>query len=343
MQSVEETAVHDDVVKKTCIITNIAYLLTHIAYLVFFLITKTYPLVYVNIGSSLIYTLFFLLIKYNKYRLYAEGCGIEIIGYMITATILCGFNPGFHLCIIGLCIIAFYTSYFSKTKRDNRGAVIWTIASMFLYLFLYLYCSFKDPKYPLKKWANVLLFCTHATVVFVFICAYLKTFTNYAIKLEDRIKKESRTDRLTQIPNRLALYEYLNSLDNKKEYCLAIFDIDDFKKINDKYGHICGDYVLKEVASVALNNIANSFISRYGGEEFIIIFKRDENDIYEKIDNVRRSICDNIFRFDNYEIRVTITVGASNYDDNIENDEWINIADSKLYEGKRTGKNKTVI
>ena len=343
MQSIEEKKAYDDVVKKTCITTNIAYLTTHIMYLIFFLITKSYILVYVNIGSIAIYSSFFLVIKLKKYEAYAYGCGLEIIIYMICATMLCGFKPGFHLCIIGLCIIAFYTAYFSQVNRKNTNAVIWTIFSMFVYLGLYFYCTFVDPYYNLEMWATITLFCSHAVIVFMFICIYLRTFTNYAIKLEERIKKESRTDKLTQIPNRLALYDYLDELKNKEEYVLIMFDIDDFKKINDKYGHICGDFVLREIARIANDSIDNSFISRYGGEEFVVIMKKNDNDISDRVEKIRLNIANNNFIFENNDIKTTITLGVSDYTDNLANDEWINLADNKLYEGKNSGKNKTVM
>ena len=343
MQSIEEKRAYDSVIKKTCLITNTAYLLTHIAYLIFFLITKSYILVYVNIASIIVYSLFYLLIKFKKYLFFTDGCGVEIITYMACATILCGFEPGFHLCIIGLCIIAFYASYFSKRDRDdNKKAVIWTIASMFLYVALYFICKNITPYYQLEEWATMTLFIAHAVVVFMFICIYLRTFTNYATKLEDRIKRESRTDNLTQIPNRYGLYDYLNVLENKENYVLAIFDIDDFKKINDKYGHICGDYVLKELARITKLNIGDSFISRYGGEEFITILKKEDN-MFDKVDLIRKQVEDHDFIFENINIDVTITTGASDYINNIKNDEWINMADSKLYEGKNSGKNKTVM
>ncbi len=342
MQTIEEKKAYDDVVKKTCLVTNTAYLAAHIFYLLFFLITQTYVLVYINIGSIIVYSLFYLLIKLKKYLFFTDGCGIEIMAYMICATILCGFGPGFHLCIIGLCIIAFYAAYFSKSNRSNKKAVIWTIMSMFIFIGLYFICDNITPYYQLDHWAVVFLFVAHAFIVFMFICIYLRTFTNYATRLEDRIKRESRTDNLTQIPNRYGLYDYLNILENKENYVLAIFDIDDFKKINDKYGHICGDYVLKELARITKISIDDSFISRYGGEEFITILKKEDN-MFDKVDLIRKQVEDHDFIFEDINIDVTITTGAADYINDLANDEWINIADSKLYEGKNSGKNKTVM
>ena len=87
---------------------------------------------------------------------------------------------------------------------------------------------------------------------------------------------ESRTDELTQINNRYALYDYFNQDDDKSSKSLALFDIDDFKKINDIHGHIAGDYVLKLVAEIADEILTDTFLCRYGGEEFVAVLEKEE-------------------------------------------------------------------
>lgn len=345
MQSLEDKKAYDNVVRKTCLTSNLIYLLTHIAYLIFFLVTKTYALVYVNIFSVLFYMGLFLLVRAKKYNLYAKLCGVEIFTYMTVATILTGLLPGFHLCIIGLCIIAFFTGYFSKKVHNLLVPLIWTIMSAIAYLILFFYCQYNEPCYYLEDWAAYTLLVVHSLVVFGFIAGYLYTFTRYALKLEDRIKKESRTDRLTLVPNRYALYNYLDSLEDKENYVLAMIDIDDFKKINDCYGHICGDYMLKEIALILSENDTHDFVSRYGGEEFIVISKIeiDLNKTLDKIDDIRKTVSNYKFIYEDNVIHSTITIGVSRFDDEISIDEWINKSDEKLYQGKRSGKNITIM
>lgn len=345
MQSIEDKKAYNDVVFKTCLSSNLVYLLAHIAYLIFFLVTKSYVLVYINIGSVTFYVLMFVLIKFKFYDAFADLCLLEILAYMVTATLLTGFNTGFHLCIIGLCIIAFYTAYFSTNNRKKLYAVYWSVISMIIYIALLFVTKKCNPYYVLDDWASSTLFVVHTVIVFGFIGGYMHIFTKYVIDLEERIKKESRTDRLTNVPNRYALYNYLDSLTDKHNYALSILDIDDFKKINDIYGHICGDFILKEISNVLIHNHNKDFIARYGGEEFIIISKINTilDDTVTDVDCIRQEISDKNFMFDNISIHATVTIGMAIYTDNITIDEWINTADNKLYEGKKSGKNKTVV
>ena len=148
---------------------------------------------------------------------------------------------------------------------------------------------------------------------------------------------------MTKTHNRYDLYSYLDSITEKKEYSLAIFDIDDFKKINDVYGHICADYIPKELAFIASNTLGDSFVSRYGGEEFIIIAKENNNEFYARLEDLRKYIASHVFQFNDTKIKITITIGVGIYEENMSIEAWIDNADSKLYRGKNSGKNKTVM
>ena len=345
MQSVEEKKAYYNVIIKTCYTTNIIYLSLHLVYFVLFLIAKEYTIFYINLGSILIYSLTFIMLKHKKYYPYALVCGNEFLVFMSVLTILCGFYSGFHLCIIGLSVVSFFSVYFSKVNRDVSKAITWCILSLAIYLFIFLYTYYNEPVYVLDRWLNVILIIIHSIAVFVFIAAYLITFMNYAMKLEKKVINESRTDNLTQLHNRYDLYNYLDSLEDKDDYSLAMFDIDDFKLINDKYGHLCGDEILRELAQIVNENLPNSFVSRYGGEEFIIITKID-GDIekpFNEVENVRKIVEKHEFRYGEEIIHLTITIGIEKYNNNITNEKWIELADNKLYSGKKLGKNRTIV
>ena len=344
MQSVEEKNLHDYVVARTCLVTVLLYLSVHVFYLAMFMITDTFFMIVLNIISILIYLLFFVLVKKGKYYIYALCCGFEIITFMSISTVVCGFVAGFQLNIIGLCIVSFFTVYFNSQRRDVTRAIVWTIWSVVIYLGLHFYMSFNDPYYALDKWLIVTLYAFHSISAFGFVVSYLLIFLKYAMDLEDRIKMESRTDKLTQIHNRYDLYNYLDSIKDKNGYALAIFDIDDFKTINDTYGHVYGDYVLKTIARLADDN-NDFFVSRYGGEEFVVIVKLedDSEDVFDLIDSIRKMIDEYSFSFEGIDTHVTISCGIAKYTGEISIDEWINLADNKLYECKNSGKNKTLM
>lgn len=342
LQSPEEQYTYRTLLKKICFTTNIVYLFIRILYLIFFITTKSYVLVYFDIASIVMYVFTFLIVKKNKFYIYSLFCGNEFLVLMSLSTIYLGFSSGFQLNIIGICVVAFFAAYFSKGK-GIRNSLIWTVMSVAIYLFLHFYMSFHTPIYPMEAWFNISFYAFHTIMVFAFIAIYLLVFVRYTRSLEERILSESRIDFLTKTHNRHDLYSYLDSITEKKEYSLAIFDIDDFKKINDVYGHICGDYILKELAFITSNTLRDSFVSRYGGEEFIIIAKESNDDFYARLEDLRKYIASHVFQFNDQIIKITITIGIGNYEENMSIEAWIDTADSKLYQGKNSGKNKTVM
>ncbi|MBO5578492.1 MAG: GGDEF domain-containing protein [Bacilli bacterium] len=333
---------HYKTIDKTCYTANIVYLILHVFYLVLFIITKLYIMVGVTAGVVFIYCLYFLLIKKKKYYLYALICGNVFFAYIATATAMIGFNTGFHFYLIGLCVVSFFTTYFSKNKKIFNS-IIWAVLSLAIYLTLYLTSSFNPPNYTIDKWLEMTLFIINAIVVFGFIATYLFVFLKYALSLEKKITNESRTDELTQIKNRYGLYDFYESLEEKKNLTLALFDIDNFKVINDKHGHVTGDYILKRVAEITSETLDDSFVCRYGGEEFIIVLENDkEVHPITRLEELRNRIKQEKFEFEGETIQITITIGVADYFDSITLEKWVELADERMYKGKETGKNKIV-
>lgn len=333
---------HYKTIRKTCYTANILYLILHVFYLVLFFVSKAYILAYVDIAAIVFYGVFFLLIKKKKYYLYALICGNLFLAFVSVTTVMLGFTSGFHFYLIALCVVSFFTTYFSKNKNP-KGSVIWVILSATIYLVLFFVTEFNPPYYPMEKWLEITLFTTHAIVVFAFIAAYLIVFIKYAITLEKRIMNQSRTDELTKINNRYGLYDSYDEED-KTGLVLALFDIDDFKNINDKYGHSYGDVVLKRVADITKEVLKDSFVCRYGGEEFVVVIKDEENDSsYERLDDLRKAIEEERFEYEGIITRATITIGASKYIEGKSLEEWLKTADEKMYLGKNSGKNQVVM
>ena len=346
MQSVEEKKSQYNVIRKTCYITAIIYLIFRLFYFVLFLVSKAWVVLYIDIASILIYLFSFLIIKKKKYYPYALICGNEFLVLMSICTIFLGFSTGFHLCIIGICVVSFFSVYFQKAgKRKISNAIIWTGLSITVYLIIYLVSFFNGPYYEISRWVEITLFISHTVAVFAFIAFYLMIFIRYAINLESKIINESRTDELTKLPNRYDLYNYVESISDKSNYALAMFDIDDFKKLNDKYGHIYGDQVLKQIADIAKNNSRDSFVARYGGEEFVVIIRLlgDDNEAFMIMDNIRILIENYEFISEGISTHATISVGIAKFDDYQNLESWIKNADRKLYECKNTGKNKVIM
>jgi diguanylate cyclase (GGDEF)-like protein len=330
-------------INKTCYAANIIYLILHVIYLILFIIAKLTVLIYVDAVAVLIYIAFFILLKEKKYYAYALSCGNLYFAFISITTIMMGFNTGFHFYLIGLCVVSFFTTYFSKDKHVEKS-LIWVGLSLAIYLTLFFVCEFNEPNYVIDKWLEITLFTINAIVVFAFVAAYLVVFLQYAISLENKIINDSRTDELTQISNRYGLYDYFDQDLRKESRVLALFDIDDFKKINDVYGHVAGDIALRKVAEIATTVLDDAFVCRYGGEEFIIVLTNtDKKNAFKRLEEFRIKIAETFFECEGVNIKLTITIGAVAYRDNLTLEKWVDLADEKMYSGKKTGKNKTVI
>lgn len=159
------------------------------------------------------------------------------------------------------------------------------------------------------------------------------------------LAKMSSIDGLTQINNHRTLIEYLNSeISNAKQtkipLSIAIFDIDDFKKVNDSKGHVYGDQVLIEVAAILKNNIRETDLAgRYGGEEFMIIFSNADLSVASNIAERIRSLIENKVFIDG--ISITISGGIKQYKGEDLTD-LIHAADINLYKAKKNGKNQII-
>jgi len=162
-----------------------------------------------------------------------------------------------------------------------------------------------------------------------------------------RILEETSTiDALTKVYNRRALINYLNktceSKKNNYEMHILMLDIDDFKIVNDTYGHIAGDKILIYIANILKKTLRDGDkIFRYGGEEFVIALNRIDN---SKCLNITNRLLDlirtNKLIYKGYDIKVTISIGTTKYSQNDTPDSLLARADKALYRAKTNGKNK---
>ncbi|MCR5091986.1 MAG: GGDEF domain-containing protein [Bacilli bacterium] len=330
-------------VRKTCYFANFAYLAFHIFYLVLFIIARVDVMIWVDVGAIALYLLYFFILKKRKYYIYALACGNTYFAFVIVAALMLGFPAGFQYYLVALSVVSFFTTYFSRQK-DIKGSIVWAGLSAGIYLMLYLITSFNQPRYAIDKWLEMTLLIFHSTTAFLFIVGYMVVFLKYAFSLERKITNESRTDELTQISNRYGLYDFYEQAEEKQNLLLALLDVDDFKNINDKYGHVAGDRVLKRLAEIVAETLDDSFVCRYGGEEFVIVLEKSAGTTpFKRLEVLRKNIEAENFDFEGSTIKITITIGVAKFAKNITLEEWIEMADNKMYSGKKTGKNKTVI
>lgn len=334
-----------NIAKKSSYVINTSFFIIHIGLFLFFWHYHVRPMAFFNIFSVLFYSCTFILIRKEIFDIFALAVYLEVILHMTLAVIFVGWNSGFQVTLIGMNILLFYAEYYSRHLHTGRGLGLpLGLTSMVAYLGAYVYTSFHPARYPLPAQVSFVLEITWGIIVFVTAILYLNFFVAVAYSFEDTMSEQLHHDELTRLPNRYSMMEYLKKLKNEGgygEFWVAMADIDNFKSVNDTYGHNCGDFVLKTIAEI-LNDFSGEIeVCRWGGEEFLMVGRMDGDLASQcaKLDRLRKTVEEHRFWYEEEKLSLTITIGVAQYDEENSVSEWINHADKKLYEGKLSGKN----
>ena len=157
-------------------------------------------------------------------------------------------------------------------------------------------------------------------------------------------------DDLTQVYNRRYLMEFLHQQKNaadrgSKAFAINLLDLDYFKQINDTYGHAAGDLVLKQFASMLKNQLRGAdIIARYGGEEFVLVLTgSDLSNAAETAERLRRNTSELVFPGLEGKIKLTISVGVTQYVVSESVEALLSRADNALYQSKREGRDRVTV
>lgn len=166
--------------------------------------------------------------------------------------------------------------------------------------------------------------------------------------LYGKMRQMAIRDGLTGAYNRVYLMNYMAEVFEKhlKILSVIILDIDHFKQVNDQFGHLAGDLVLKTLVSLIQKMLPTGVLARYGGEEFVIVFPDlPQEESYILAESVRRLIeVHDFVTPEGVKIPVTISAGLANYPMVSSNyEKLLQLADGALYEAKRTGRNKVCV
>lgn len=283
-----------------------------------------YAIRHIILGTGLP-TIIYLCIRYlnKKYQKYSHWFAIGFIMYIANHYSFThwGFNflSTFNIFPVLLCC-----PYEGKVKKT---VVITSVISSFLYCIYQIASS-----YSIYHIFIFTINCSEIVVAYI-ICESISNVFRELIAANNILNKDAYIDKLTGIFNRNAFIHQKLKLNGKS---IAFLDIDDFKNINDSYGHDLGDNILKVTAD-NLKNIENSTIFRFGGDEFVIISYNDDKILAENLQTTLYNI--NKICTDNYSIPVTLSVGITKFINSIPIDDLIRKSDSLLYEAKKLGKN----
>lgn len=331
-------------------VVNIMLLAIHAYLLITFIVLHVTFMVYVNIASVIAYLTNFHWAKKDLTVFFAVTY-LEILLQMILGTVAVGWDCGFQTYGFALILTIYYCDYLAR--RMGYGTLhprVISIVVVVIYLILYVVGHHFSPWYDaVSLRACGLLFIVNAAAVFLMMVVYMESYHNIVKQTENRLLEAAEKDELTRMHNRRSMQERLNSIMcNKKvedEIAIAILDIDDFKMVNDTYGHNAGDLILYEVASKIKKQETDSILAcRWGGEEFLLLSvgKTAYQDLVDAISRIVQEIRQEKYVFEEQNIMVTITAGISARENEEHIDHTICRADQYLYEGKKNGKNQFV-
>jgi len=321
-------------------------LLAHSSFIIIFAYLSFGELCIYNIASVSFYLLMIRFVKRGYYRTAVSLVHLEVCIFVTVTYLLCGSNTGIELYLIAISSLVYFCPF------DHKW-IPYVFSVIELFLFLTLKFNFSGigiypPIYPLYPMGiNIYNIC--ASFIIILFSAFASNVSASVTKkrLEDKnasLSTLANYDQLTGLLSRHSFLDRFEKLD-KESVVIAMGDIDDFKIINDTYGHNCGDYVLTTVSSLMKDCCMGAAdVCRWGGEEFLFLFySASFDEAHQNISGLREDISRFDFIFGNVPFHVTITFGLYEGQKKDGFYELVRHVDKRLYLGKATGKNRVVI
>ena len=264
------------------------------------------------------------------------------------SVLFAGLDCGAHFYLLSSAILFFLTEIFKKPV-----AYFFAILSLAEYFIIQFGFLNVESIYTISETVIVILrqintIAAFGAVAFVSISyrSAVKHYENELRTLNDETLYLANYDQLTGLVNRHYLYQKLDwiikeSNDNNSTFVIGMADIDNFKAINDQFGHLYGDAVLKETSQKMKHALRkNDIVGRWGGEEFLIILANTEIESgLSVLERVRCAVSTVRERDSRKAVEISVTIGAAAYESNMPASDLLNIADKCLYRGKQQGKN----
>ena len=323
--------------------------LMHVVLLFVMMVINLPFLAGINVISVTIY--FLAIIRLIKKRQYTSAVVIivaEVIIYILAVTLYIGTSHYIILYCFVILFIQLTIPYGNVKTRTLVSATIWI--SMILSLMIGFYHASMHvvllPEHSmLLLMVNVNLSFGGVIVLIISSNMIRTTITKSSMARLESYKNQAYTDSLTGLYNRRYSDIFFSSV-VKKEIepgCVAMMDIDNFKDINDTWGHLVGDEVLCSISNILKKSLRKTdLVFRWGGEEFLLYLSNvDIEKSVKVLEKILKQIEDAYVIYGGETISVTVTIGGSMMDVN-DVEASIKLCDERLYKGKNSGKNKVV-
>jgi len=306
----------------------------------FFTIGATF-LAIVNIGSIALYILCVGLLRRKRNRAVLILAWVEVIGHAALAVRSLGWDSGFHY-----YLLVFIPLIFVSTTRKPGSKLTLAVLLGLIYMGMDAVMRTVPPINVIDPFVQAILRYANITTCFAFL-GYLAYFYSRTVGVaERRLRVMATTDSLTGLYNRrhiigIAEYEKMRRKRSHRPLSFIIADIDDFKAVNDRYGHRAGDQTLMLVSQRIRGVLREQdSIARWGGEEFLMLLPDTGMETAVTVaERVRKTIEETSVPHGEAGLAVTMTLGVGECQDNEDIDTCIARADNALYRGKKAGKN----
>lgn len=292
------------------------------------------------------------LISYIQTSLgYTTFIAFFIVCYTSFLDIYTGGKFGVGLAMLGIIPLIFSSIRFSTVVKIVSGVAIILIRMGVDIVNSLGYFHFRYPEEGMYVVSEItqIFFAVIVMMVSYYFCRQFTQAEHQVYVINRQLKKMASLDPLTGLMNRRGMSDVLPDMEEAYKngisgLSIAIGDIDFFKKVNDTYGHDCGDYVLKTVSSYFSKYMdGKGEICRWGGEEFLFAFSdKNADDVFVMLNDMRHAIKHMQFEFNGIKFNVTMTFGLEEYTPYAQLDATIKKADEKLYLGKESGRDKVV-
>ncbi len=327
--------------------------LVHLFYIFFFRSIGSTFLSVLNIFSLLFYIAMFFIFFYSRSLSVLNSAVFEVCIHAFWAALIIGPGNGFEFFIACSLFAGFNLNYITKpTKLQALFMICFAFGLLFGIRFIPGTTDLSGIRvYPVQSaldfifiFNSLVTIAVFGAMLFIFY-TFVKTDKEYLTKQNYRLTELAYMDSLTQLLNRRAMKLRLESaLDIKKvcqqEFVIAIADVDDFKQINDNFGHDCGDIVLKAVVDIIKENVRSTdYVSRWGGDEILILFNQSSiSGAMSTIERIHNEVCETKVNYNGEKIPVSLTIGVCGSENYYMYQDVILEADRRLNDGKQRGK-----
>lgn len=321
----------------------------HLFLLILFIIAKIKFFIILNCFSLTTYVVAYILVRHKKNLGTFLVITYEATLYAFLSTCLLGTESVSIICFFLVLLLQVLAPYGTVRLRVINSVLIWLAM-----LISQLFAINAEPLIELSETAKHVLSIVNYQITFwgllVQILAYnyvRRYAAEYSEKQFTQMAEQAHTDPLTGLYNRRFADVYFRKLRNVSidcEYAVALLDIDDFKIVNDTYGHANGDLVLKELALLLVRNLRKGdMIFRWGGEEFLVVLENVNLQLaYQILDKARSTIEATPIHISNENIFITVTIGVCTLESH-DLKGSIECSDRKMYQGKKKGKNIVIV